>query len=289
MLWLFCSGIAQADRLLHPLPSSAIGALSLEALEFSQTSLSQRLAQFPNWTTKPLVQPSKGDLIYPDWFEGDWTVTTTLTDMVAPLAPKIVTPGFESNRQFLNRPIAFPVRFVEVQPKGLDSLMSVMSFVFSSSEKQIVSDRAYNGMSLAKAYLGDRAVLAVKVDPNNPNRQLTLLRTESSEPLFSERQLVSTVTGRAIESPDPDRFLTSEIFAQEFRGTPQLYFNEVENTTAYERHPADSLPITADQVTAIYLSPQDPDYFKTIPDGNFLGEPQPVALYRYRMEFQPKS
>ena len=287
MLWLFCSGIAQADRLLLP-PSSAIGALSLEALEFPQPSLSQRLTQFPNWKTKPFVQPSKGDLIYPDWFEGNWTVTTTLTDMVAPLAPKIVTPGFETNRQFLNRAIAFPVRFVEVQPKGLDSLMSVMSFVFSpSNEKQIVSDRAYNGMSLAKAYLGDRAVLAVKVDPNNPNRQLTLLRTESSEPLFSERQLVSTVIGRATESPDADRFLTSEIFAQEFRGTPQLYFNEVENTTAYKRHASDSLPITADQVTAIYLSPQDPDYFKTIPDGNFLGEPQPVALYRYRMEFQP--
>ena len=296
-LWLFCSGIAQAGVLLNPLPSPPspqLGAFSLEALAFSQNSLDQRLAQFPNWKTKPLIQPSKGDLIYPDWFEGNWTVTTTLTDMVAPLAPQIVTPGFETNRQFLNRPIAFPVRFVEVQPKGLDALMSVMSFVFSPSEKQIVSDRAYNGMSLAKAYLGDRAVLAVKVDPSNPNRQITLLNSESSEPLFSERQLVSTVTGRATESPDRDRFLTSEIFAQEFRGTPQLYFNEVENTTAYRHYPGQPgeleksahPPIVADQVTAIYLSPQDPDYFKTIPDGNFLGEPQPVALYRYRLEFQ---
>jgi hypothetical protein len=173
--------------------------------------------------------------------------------------------------------------------------MSVMSFVFSPREKQIVSDRAYNGMSLAKAYLGDRAVLAVKVDPSNPNRQITLLRSESPELPFSERQLVSTVTARAIESPDRDRFLTSEIFAQEFRGTPQLYFNEVENTTAYQHYSSNpgeleksaKPPIAADQVTAIYLSPQDPDYFKTIPDGNFLGEPQPVALYRYRLEFQP--
>ena len=301
-LWLFCSAIAQAGGLLNPQPNSLVpqlGSFSLEALVFPQNSLSQRLAQFPNWKTKPLAQPSKGDLIYPAWFEGNWTVTTTLTDMVAPLAPQIITPGFETNRQFLNRPIAFPVRFVEVQPKGLDSLMSVMSFVFSPSEKQIVSDRAYNGMSLAKAYLGDRAVLAVKVDPSNPNRQITLLRSEPSELLFSERQLVSTVTARAIESPDRDRFLTSEIFAQEFRGTPQLYFNEVENTTAYQHYSdqhsgnlgdlerSAKPPIVADQVTAIYLSPQDPDYFKTIPDGNFLGEPQPVALYRYRLEFQP--
>ena len=38
-------------------------------------------------------------------------------------------------------------------------------------------------MSLAKAYLGDRSILAVKVDPTNPNRQITLLR--------DERELVS--------------------------------------------------------------------------------------------------
>ncbi len=283
LLWLFCSGIAQAG-----IPTAMpIGTLAQEPLlNFPHVTLSQRLAQFPNWNTKPLVQPSRGDLIYPDWFEGNWTVTTTLTEMVAPLAPKIVSPGFESNRQYLNQPIAFPVRFVEVQPKGLDSLVSVMSFVLSPGEKQIISDRAYNGMSLAKAYLGDRAVLAVKVDPNNPNRQITLLRGDSSNALFSERQLISTVTGRATEIPTPDQFITTEIFSQEFRGTPQLYFNEVENTTAYTYNPNSSeVPIAADQITAIYLSPQDPDYFKTIPNGNFLGEPQPVALYRYRLEF----
>ncbi|MEL6327067.1 MAG: DUF6816 family protein, partial [Cyanobacteria bacterium J06626_23] len=39
-------------------------------------------------------------------------------------------------------------------------------------------------------------------------------------------------------------------------------------------HPA----ITADQITAIYLSPRDPDYFKAFN--------KPVALYRYRLTFE---
>lgn len=267
LLWLLCSGVASA------------GVLQV-------SSLKARLAQFPDWQGKPAVQPSRGDLIYPDWFEGNWTVSTTLIDSVAPLAPEIVTPGFESNRQFLNQPIAFKVRFVEAEPQGIDSLLAL---VMNRGEKQIVSDRAFNGLSLAKAYLGDRAILAVKVDPNNPNRQITLLRGDSSDALFSQRQLVSTVIGRATEAPVSTQFVTTEVFQQEFRGTPQIYFNEVENTTAYryqdEAGEPDRPLITADQVTAIYLSPQDPDYFKTVTNGSFLGEPRPVALYRYRLEF----
>ena len=53
--------------------------------------------------------------------------------------------------------------------------------------------------------------------------------------------------------------------------------NEVESTTAYQALP--NLAIEANQVTAVYLSPQDPDYFKA--------NSQPVALYRYRLKFLP--
>ncbi|MFM7426494.1 MAG: DUF6816 family protein, partial [Elainella sp.] len=105
-------------------------------------------------------------------------------------------------------------------------------------------------------------------------------------------QLVSTVTGRVTEAPDSGQFITSEFFQQEFRGTPQLYFNEVENTTLYRHVSPDaassaepSPEILADQITAIYLSPQDADYFKTL-DGTALTNPRPVALYRYRMAFR---
>lgn len=253
LLWLFCSGTALAG------------------------TLSDRLSHFPDWQGKPPVQVSRGDLVYPAWFAGKWTVTTTLVDMVAPLAPELVTPGFESNRQFLNQPIQFQVQFVEEQSHGLATYLALAK----DHPKSIVSDRAFNGLSLAKAYLGDRSVFAVKVDPKNPNRQITLLK--------GDRQLVSTVTGRATEAPDINQFITTELFQQEFRGMPQIYFNEVENTTAYRYQPEaspDEPLIIADQVTAIYLSPQDPDYFKTLSAKNILGESRPVALYRYRMTFQ---
>jgi len=248
LLWLLCSGSALAG------------------------TLSDRLTQFPNWQTKPMVQSATGDLVYPDWIAGDWTVTTTLLDMAAPLAPDITTPGFESNQQYLNQPITFQVRFVEQQPRLNGIFSSLRSLV--RGQKRVVADRAFNGQNLAEAYLGDRAVLSVRVDPNNPNRQITLLQ--------GDRQLVSTVTGRATETPDSDQFVTTEIFQQMFRGAPQLYFNEVETTTAYQRHAPDQEAepiISAEQVTAIYLSPQDPDYFKV---GDI-----PVALYRYRLEFSP--
>jgi hypothetical protein len=236
--------------LLWLLGSTGVGA----------SPLAERLAQFPHWQDKPPAQAARGDLAYPDWFTGDWTVTTTLVDLAAPLAPAVTTPGFESNRAYLHQPVTFQVRFVK-----------------SRETAQPVSDRAFNGLNLAKAYLGDRPVLSVKVDPTNPNRQITLLR--------GDRQLVSTVTERAIEAPNEDQFLTTEVFQQEFRGAPQLYFNEVETTTAYQRQsavkPAINPAITADQVTAIYLSPQDADYFKA--------RNHPVALYRYRLEFFPPS
>ncbi|MBD2774867.1 hypothetical protein ICL16_23060 [Iningainema sp. BLCCT55] len=212
--------------------------------------LAERLAHFPQWEKITVVQPAVGDLVYPDWMLGDWQVTSTLVDLVAPLAPDIVTPGFEGNRQFLNVPISFPVKFVE--------------------EKKVVADRAFNGLSLARAYLGDNTVLSVKVDPDSPNRQITFLR--------GERQLVSIVTKRATESL-PLGFITTEVFQQLFKGGSRPYFNSVESTTAYHKLPTSDPAIEADQVTAVYLSPQDADYF--------TAGSHPVALYRYRLEFFP--
>ncbi|NJN88352.1 MAG: hypothetical protein HC881_21260 [Leptolyngbyaceae cyanobacterium SL_7_1] len=244
--------------------------------------LLDRLDTFPDWHTKAPVSAAQGDLVYPDWFAGTWDVTTTLVDLVAPLAPSIVTPGFEGNRHLINQPIHFQARFLA------DGSPVLSSFPFPLpswlvSKPHIVADRAFNGFNLATAPLADgeapSPVLAVKVDPQNPNRQITLLRTSATEaPL---RQLVSTITGRSTEAPHADEFVTTEVFQQEFRGAPSLYFNEVESTTAYHYIPTEVPTITAEQVTAIYLSPQDPDYFSA--------RETPVALYRYRLEFSLKD
>jgi hypothetical protein len=239
LVWLLCSGQAQAGL------------------------LSDRLQTYPHWTNKPPVQTAIGDLAYPDWIAGTWALTSTLVDAAAPLAPTITTPGFEGNQALLHQPVTCEVRFVPAQVTTGQWLPSF------SRDTQLVSDRAFNSLNLARAYLGDEAVKAVKVDPQNPNRQVTLLK--------SDRQLESTVTGRATEVPDPHTFITSEVFLQTFRSLSQPYFNEVETTTAYYHHPDQASPITAEQVTAIYLSPQDPDYFKA--------PHQPVSLYRYQLEF----
>jgi hypothetical protein len=224
--------------------------------------LVERLATYPDWQHKPALQKAADDLFYPDWFLGDWQVTSTLVDAIAPLAPEIVTPGFEGNRQLLNQPVRFAIRFIH-----------------DSSGRKVISDRAFNGLSLARAYLGDKAVVAVKVDPQSVNRQITLLRSRCPEQEVCERQLVSVVSDRATESSQTHQFITSELFQQQFRGQPQLYFNQVENTTAYQFVETSQPTLTADQVTAIYLSPQDPDYLKA-------GD-RPVVLYRYRLVFSP--
>ncbi|MCX7592991.1 MAG: hypothetical protein N2235_04370 [Fischerella sp.] len=227
--------------------------------------LAERLDKFPEWHKITLAQPAVGDLAYPDWMTGNWRVVSTLVDLVAPLAPEIVTPGFEGNRQYLNQPLSFQVRFVE--EKKPVSRLKINSR--PDTKSKIVADRAFNGLNLARAYLGDTDVLSVKVDPDSPNRQITLLR--------HERQLVSIVSARATETTSDGKFIATEVFQQLFKGGGRAYFNTVESTTAYRKLSTSNPAIEADQVTAVYLSPQDPDYFKA---GS-----RPVALYRYRLQF----
>jgi hypothetical protein len=226
-------------------------------------NLSDRLTNYPCWETKPVVTFAQGDLVYPDWMAGNWTVTSTLIDLTAPLAPQIITPGFESNRRYLQQPIEFPVRFIE---KEITTPIKSAFLSTIISKPLIVADRSFNGLAISRTYLGDKAVLSVKTAPDNPNRQITFLR--------GERQLVSTVTARNSENSQPNQFIATEISQQIFRGETSTYLNEVETTTAYQLLSPET--ILADQVTAIYLSPQSPDYFQAIN--------RPVALYRYRLE-----
>ncbi|MEL6605178.1 MAG: DUF6816 family protein [Cyanobacteria bacterium J06614_10] len=266
-VWLTCSAQAQAE------------------------TLTERQQAFPNWQSKPAVKVSEGDLVYPKWMAGTWRMSSTLVDMVAPLAPDIVTPGFEGNRQFLHKAVPAIIRFVPKpvskrrflnQPLPNNRKTNTQNKSgYVEGDVEIVSDRAFNGLSLARAYLGDDWVKAVKVDPDNPNRQITFLK--------DNRQLISTVTGRTVETPNQGSFATTEVFQQFFRSssqspfdpdrTPSVYLNEVENTTVYRKRGDANFPIVADQITAIYLSPQDPDYFKA--------KGKPVALYRYQLSFSP--
>ncbi|BAU64747.1 hypothetical protein STA3757_21220 [Stanieria sp. NIES-3757] len=228
--------------------------------------LAERIEQYPNWNSKPPVQVATGDLVYPEWIDGTWNVTSTLTEQVAPLAPDLVTPGFESNQKYLNQPVNFQVRF------GKEYFIVDKNLFLPQSFNQIpvVADRAFNGQNISQAYLGNSSVIKVKVAPDNPNQQIILLK--------GGRKLISTVTERASEIPEVNQFIATEVTQQLFRSNQRIYLNEVETTTFYQLIQPDV--IKAVQITAIYLSPQDPDYFKAVN--------RPVALYRYRLSLQKK-
>ncbi|MDY6803492.1 MAG: hypothetical protein SXA11_06750 [Cyanobacteriota bacterium] len=244
------------------------------ATEVKAGPLADRVAKFPNWQTKPPVTSAKGDLIYPNWMAGTWQVTSTLVDMVAPLAPDIVTPGFEGNRRYLNQPISFLVRFQEAtenayktqNDNSIFAKIALFNYV-KNIRTSIVADREFNGSNIAKAVLGESSILSVRVNPENPNRQTTILP--------GNLELISLVTERGSEMLNPEEFIATEITQQIFNGESLVYLNEVETTTDY-RHILPEDKIEADQITAIYLSPKDPNFF--------VAGDRPVSLYRYKLE-----
>ena len=256
------------DRLFKTLRQYSISIIIICSilLSFTETtfaaSLFDRIEQFPQWNSKPPTKLAKGDLQYPEWMSGTWNVKSTLVEQIAPLAPDIITPGFKDNQNYLNREISFQVRFGREYYHPPTGFLSA----FKSSSPAVVADRAFNGRKIARAYLGDDNVYQVKIDPDNPNQQITLLK--------GDRRLISKITGRAREIPAENCFIATEVTQQLFRSPERLYLNEVETTSSYQL--LDSNHISAEQITAIYLSPQDPDYF--------IAGDRPVALYRYHLE-----
>ncbi len=231
----------------------------------------ERIAAFPQWEGKPALQAATGDLVYPDWMAGNWTMTSTLVEMVAPLAPQVTTPGFEGNRQFLDDPVRCQVRFVPSNVLGGTAIVPLLSLQNRSLIKaQIVSDRAFNGLSLAKAYLGDR-VFRVWVETRDANRMTTKFR--------DNRKLFSTTIGRAVEQPDANHFVATELYQQFFQSPEKPYKNQVETTTEYALQPNGT--ITANQFTAVYLNPPHPKAY--------LAGDRPVALYRYQLAFRNEN
>jgi len=225
-------------------------------------TIADRIQQFPQWKSKPIVKLVKGDLKYPEWMAGNWSVESTLIEKSAPLAPEIISPGFVANDNYIDQAIFFKVRFgIEYYspPSGILSK-------FKSAKPSVVADRVFNGKQIAEAYLGKENVYQVKLDPADPNQQITFFR--------GEKKLISKVTGRDTETPQPDEFISTELTQQLFRSPKILYLNEVETTSNYHFLKPDK--IIAEQITAIYLSPQDPDYFSA-------GD-RPVALYRYQLK-----
>ena len=241
--------------------------------------LSDRIDRFPNWDGAAQVTRHDGELAYPEWFRGQWVATSTLLEQVAPLAPAVVTPGFENNRQYINKPIEFTVQFVPNDPakKAKSSPLNLPRLKSNLPTPQIVADRAFNGLNIATAYLGEANVTSVKIDPQNSTKQITQLT--------QDRELEAFVTGFDLETTAPDQFISTELSQQIFRTSSTIYLNVVETTTSYQFSATPTPSILATQISAIYLSPKDPNYFKTISKL----QSRPVALYKYQLKLVPTA
>jgi hypothetical protein len=249
--------------------------------------LSDRIDRFPNWNGAVQVTKHDGELTYPEWFRGQWLATSTLLEQIAPLAPDVVTPGFESNRKYINQPIEFTVQFVPNNPgkNAKSSPLNLPRLKSNLPAPQIVADRAFNGLNIASAYLGAANVTSVKIDPQNSTKQITQLT--------QDRELEAFVTGfdsdsqrlRQRETANQNQFIATELSQQIFRTSSTIYLNTVETTTSYQFSPTPTPSITATQISAIYLSPKDPDYFQTISKL----QSRPVALYKYQLKLVPTA
>ena len=102
--------------------------------------LNQRLEAWPHWQL-PAALPrprSQQDLVYPDWFDGDWNVESTDLDDLSTLK--------------------HPVRFAASK----------------NSRGAVVGDRIFNATAIGKAVLGEQ-LLGVEQAPQQVNRQLARL------------------------------------------------------------------------------------------------------------------
>ena len=225
-------------------------------------TLENRINSYPQWNSKlNLPQPDR-DLIFPDWFEGKWEVSNILKEQIAPLAPRFKTPGFDQNEAYIDREILFDVQYIPTIeiPKQENFLPSIVN-----KKPIIIADRAFNGKSIAQAYLGKENVDKVIINSRNSTEQITNFS--------SENQLISTIVGRQQQTINDNKIITSEITRQFFRRPQSVYLNFVESTTEYEL--INPQLIKGRQISAIYLSPEDPDYFLAID--------KPVALYYYEL------
>jgi hypothetical protein len=232
-----------------------------------QGALQERLANYPHWTTLPPLSQRKGEINYPEWFAGTWHVTSTLVEQLAPLAPDIVSPGFEQNESYLHRPIAFTVKF--------DTKTAFPEFTWALSDlvqapSVVLPDRRFNAEAITTAYLGDDLKFSVQVTLQPLPRVVTVFD--------HGKRLTSTAIGHNQQAPSESEFIATELSTQQFINGDAQYLNQVETTTDYQQ--LDNGTITATQITAVYLSPQDPDYFNA--------QNRPIALYRYQLILEPE-
>ena len=118
----------------------ALAEPTLEINNFQSSKLAERKLKWPDWRLPSSIKRPgfKDDLIYPDWFEGIWDVTSELES--------------DNNQE----PIIHSAKFIY------------------NTSGNLVADREYNTKSYALS-TNNGDFLSVKNDPKSPNRQFAKL------------------------------------------------------------------------------------------------------------------
>ena len=118
----------------------ALAESSLEINNFQPSKLYERKSIWPDWRLPSSIKRPglKDDLIYPDWFEGVWDVTSEI----------------ESDQN--QEPIIHSAKFIH------------------NTSGDLIADREYNTNSYALS-TKTGGFLSVKNDPKSPNRQFAKL------------------------------------------------------------------------------------------------------------------
>ena len=118
----------------------ALAESSLEINNFQPSKLYERKSIWPDWRLPSSIKRPglKDDLIYPDWFEGVWDVTSEI----------------ESDQN--QEPVIHSAKFI------------------LNTSGDLIADRAYNTKSYALS-TKTGGFLSVKNDPKSPNRQFAKL------------------------------------------------------------------------------------------------------------------
>ena len=119
---------------------NALAESSLEINNFQPSKLYDRKSIWPDWRLPSSIKRPglKDDLIYPDWFEGVWDVTSEI----------------ESDQN--QEPIIHSAKFIH------------------NTSGDLIADREYNTKSYALS-TKTGGFLSVKNDPKSPNRQFAKL------------------------------------------------------------------------------------------------------------------
>lgn len=221
-------GLILASLLATLPPPAAVAAASV---------LEARLASWPDWRLPaPLAPPGQRDLRYLDWFAGDWQVTA---QAIRPEAARPETGRHETGEATLR----YKVRF-----RG-------------DGHGAVVGERAANAAAVGRALMGD-ALLQVRDDPANPNRQLARLAGGAllESTVVARRSEVVAIEERGAppRAGAGEAFLADELALQVLHGQGEPRVSRVETLSRFRlRHGPSGDWIEAEQWQARYPSPSE--------------------------------